>query len=360
MLFAPEEERQEALDLIEEHGTGSNFEKAVVGTNKGLRDVYEGTVDTGKMVYDTYKDPIATYKEIKDGVKFFASDKEHREIAWEITKETGSEIGTQVVEYSKKIASGDVEEISRVATNIAFMLAGDKAMSSITKTSKVSKFSMVTNKTDDVARVGKITNKVDDLVDSLYDAGYKMRKLDNVSDTANTIKKADNLVDASRGVRFADNIDDFGKVGIPQIPRNARQKNFLEVTRRGNKAGSGIGNSSYKSVTRMPDEQLIRVKTNVKGAENLTEWRRSISKSNIKAERIKFVGEDAVKIDAGTWRNLDGTRQFRTVPSDYLGKHGIGKPLIQNTPHVHFEFLAPPNAGGMNLRVIKNVHVPIR
>src|SRR5690606_792891 len=138
------------------------------------------------------------------GVKFFASDKEHREIAWEITKETGSEIGTQVVEYSKKIASGDVEEISRVATNIAFMLAGDKAMSSITKTSKVSKFSMVTNKTDDVARVGKITNKVDDLVDSLYDAGYKMRKLDNVSDTANTIKKADNLVDASRGVRFAD------------------------------------------------------------------------------------------------------------------------------------------------------------
>lgn len=118
--------------------------------------------------------------------------------------------------------------------------------------------------------------------------------------------------------------------------------------------------SSYKSETRMPDEQLLRVRTNTNGTNNITEWRRSISPSDIKAERIKFLGDDAVKVDAGTWRSLDGTRQFRTVPNDYLGKHGIGNPLVPNTPHVHFEFLAPPNPGALNMRVVKNVHVPIR
>lgn len=76
-------------------------------------------------------------------------------------------------------------------------------------------------------------------------------------------------------------------------------------------------------------------------------------------ERTKFSGTDAVKIEAGTWRSLDGTRQFRTVPDDYPERHGIGRPPVPNTPHVHFEFLAPPNAGGSNLRVLKNVHVPL-
>ena len=113
---------------------------------------------------------------------------------------------------------------------------------------------------------------------------------------------------------------------------------------------SKVEKSGYKPVTRMSDEQLLRKKTNTC----------VISLDDIKPERIKFVGEDAIKIDAGTWRSLDGTRQFRVVPNDYLGKHGIGDPLVPNTPHVHFEFLAPPNPGGSNLRVIKNVHVPIK
>jgi len=47
------------------------------------------------------------------------------------------------------------------------------------------------------------------------------------------------------------------------------------------------------------------------------------------------------------------------VPSDYLGKHGIGSPIVPGTPHVQFEFLAPPNPGGVNLRLIKCVHVPL-
>ncbi len=111
----------------------------------------------------------------------------------------------------------------------------------------------------------------------------------------------------------------------------------------------------------MTDETLLlKPRLNKNGAENLTEWRRTISKNDIKSERIKFLGEDSIKIDQGTWRSLDGKRQFRTVPSDYLGKHGIGSPLVPNVPHVHFEFLGMPNPGGNKLKLLKNIHVPLR
>ena len=92
---------------------------------------------------------------------------------------------------------------------------------------------------------------------------------------------------------------------------------------------------------------------------NLTEWRRSISKQDIHNEMRLFLGDDYVKVDAGKWRSLDGTRQFRVTPNDYLGNHGIGYPSIPNTPHVHFEFLAPRNNGN-GFNVVKNVHVPIK
>lgn len=52
-----------------------------------------------------------------------------------------------------------------------------------------------------------------------------------------------------------------------------------------------------------------------------------------------FRGDDYVKVDVGKWRSLDGTRQFRVKPDDFLGGHGIGQPTVSNTPHVHFEFL---------------------
>jgi RHS repeat-associated protein len=65
------------------------------------------------------------------------------------------------------------------------------------------------------------------------------------------IKKSDELVEASTGLRFADNIDDYGKVNIPELPKNAVQKNYLEVTRTGNNVSSGVGNkqiSAKKSI----------------------------------------------------------------------------------------------------------------
>ena len=52
-------------------------------------------------------------------------------------------------------------------------------------------------------------------------------------------------------------------------------------------------------------------------------------------KRAKFLGDDFVKVDAGKWRSIDGTRQFRVKPNDYLGEHGIGRPLVLNTPHVY-------------------------
>ena len=71
-----------------------------------------------------------------------------------------------------------------------------------------------------------------------------------------------------------------------------------------------------------------------------------------------FLGDDYVKIDSGKWRSLDGTRQFRVKPDDYLGNHGIGQPTVPNTPHIHFEFLTP-RSNGNGFDVIKNIHVPI-
>ena len=59
------------------------------------------------------------------------------------------------------------------------------------------------------------------------------------------------------------------------------------------------------------------------------------------------------------WRSLDGTRQFRVKPDDYLGKHGIGRPTIPNIPHVHYELLIS-KSNGNGFDVIKNIHVPIK
>ena len=132
---------------------------------------------------------------------------------------------------------------------------------------------------------------------------------------------------------------------------NAQQEN---VTVKEEKETSG-----YQSDGRMSDDLLLYPKTNTKRTENVTEWRREIKKSDIAIERIKFVGEDAVKVARGVWRSIDGTRQFRVVPEDYFGEHAIGRPKVYNVPHVHFEFLGLPNPGGIKLRVIKNIHVPL-
>ena len=91
--------------------------------------------------------------------------------------------------------------------------------------------------------------------------------------------------------------------------------------------------------------------------QQLSEWRRSVKSSELKDLRNKFLGEDHVKVDKGKWRSLDGKRQFRATPSDYLGKHGMGNPVVANQRHVHLEFLRDTGSG--NFVVEKNVHLPI-
>ena len=129
------------------------------------------------------------------------------------------------------------------------------------------------------------------------------------------------------------------------------------------KDGSESGSSSrydrtgYQSKGR--SNNLFGRDRSTRRTTNLTEWRRSISQQDIHNEMRLFLGDDYVKIDSGKWRSLDGTRQFRVKPDDYLGNHGIGQPTVPNTPHVHFEFLTP-KSNGNGFDVIKNIHVPIK
>ena len=131
----------------------------------------------------------------------------------------------------------------------------------------------------------------------------------------------------------------------------------------GDEGGSKSGSSSrydrtgYQSNGR--SNNLFGRDRSTRRTTNLTEWRRSISQQDIHNEMRLFLGDDYVKIDSGKWRSLDGTRQFRVKPDDYLGNHGIGQPTVPNTPHVHFEFLTP-RSNGNGFDVIKNIHVPIK
>lgn len=132
---------------------------------------------------------------------------------------------------------------------------------------------------------------------------------------------------------------------------------------KGDESGSKSGSSSrydrtvYQSKGR--SNNLFGRDRSTRRTTNLTEWRRSISQQDIHNEMRLFLGDDYVKIDSGKWRSLDGTRQFRVKPDDYLGNHGIGQPTVPNTPHVHFEFLTP-KSNGNGFDVIKNIHVPIK
>ena len=202
--------------------------------------------------------------------------------------------------------------------------------------------------------LGRMLNRADDVVDVARGLSRAASRGDDVAtgvaraagrgadDVATGLAKTSRRTAVDRVRRFL--ADESGTL---RIPGGSRPTTVAQPTR------------AYKPGTRIPDKQLLRKNTNTSHTTDLTEWRRTISRNDIVTERVKFVGEDAVKIDAGTWRSLDGKRQFRTVPNDYLGKHGIGQPKVPDTPHVHFEFLAPPNPGGSNPRVLKNVHVPL-
>jgi hypothetical protein len=112
----------------------------------------------------------------------------------------------------------------------------------------------------------------------------------------------------------------------------------------------------YKSGTRETDP--LKSDKSTGSTQQLTEWRRRIKKSDIGSQRSRFLGEGYVKVGPGKWRSIDGTRQFRVKPDDYLGRHPIGQPPVPHTPHIHFEFLEPTQSGN-KFKVRKNIHVPL-
>ena len=78
---------------------------------------------------------------------------------------------------------------------------------------------------------------------------------------------------------------------------------------------------------RISDDLLLNPKTNTNGANNLTEW-----------------------------RNFDGTRHSEKLNQITLAD----MELIPNPAYVYFEFSGTSNVGGNELKVIRNVHVPLK
>ncbi|MGP2571411.1 RHS repeat-associated core domain-containing protein [Ornithobacterium rhinotracheale] len=114
----------------------------------------------------------------------------------------------------------------------------------------------------------------------------------------------------------------------------------------------------YISGARSPIVISGKDKTN-NSTVNISEWRRKVCKKDIGKERLNFLGANYVKVQPGKWRSLDGRRQFRVKTDDYAGVHGMGSPIVPNTPHIHMEFLTPkPN--GLNFTVTKNIHIPLK
>lgn len=56
------------------------------------------------------------------------------------------------------------------------------------------------------------------------------------------------------------------------------------------------------------------------------------------------------------WRNFDGTRHSEKLNQITLAD----MELIPNTAYVYFEFSGTSNVGGNELKVIRNVHVPLK
>lgn len=88
---------------------------------------------------------------------------------------------------------------------------------------------------------------------------------------------------------------------------------------------------------------------------------RGVTKAeDIAKGRNKFLVDNNVNVGEGKWQGIDGKRQSRVKPDDYLhdgSGHGMGMPNVRGKSHVHFEFLKSTDNGNFN--VSKNIHVPL-
>jgi hypothetical protein len=123
-------------------------------------------------------------------------------------------------------------------------------------------------------------------------------------------------------------------------------------------AGVTVHNGCYTPGPKLSKAELIRPDHTNAATRNLPDGR-ILRMADIKAERLKFLGPGYKQVAPGKWRSVDGARQFRMKPNDYLGNHPHPSSPHYIGPHAHFEFLQP-NAAGTGFNVLKNVHVAVR
>ena len=80
------------------------------------------------------------------------------------------------------------------------------------------------------------------------------------------------------------------------------------------------------------------------------EMMRSVNEENEEEKRKVAIVRSAI------WRNFDGTRHSEKLNQITLAD----MELIPNTAYVYFEFSGTSNVGGNELKVIRNVHVPLK
>jgi RHS repeat-associated protein len=222
--------------------TASNIKQGIVGFVSDVKWAYKNR----DIVAETINESIQQYKaDVKWAI-------DNRDIVAETTKD----MAKQAVHYfNNKSMREKIAIITDVTLNIAsFIGVPEAAAAKLTQLKKVDKLVDTVNLVDKLYDAGAGMRRLDNvldatnMIDDLYNAGRGMKQLDRVADTVTALRKSDRLVEASTGIRFMDNIDDFGRVGIPELPKNAIQKNYLEVTRRGNKATSGVGGNTPKTL----------------------------------------------------------------------------------------------------------------
>jgi|GEM_PF-554246 len=185
-------------------------------------DFKQNAVNFANDVKWAYNNRDIVAETVNEEVQQFKSDVQWAMDNKDIVAETTNEMATHAInEFNSKSLREKTAMITDVTLNVASFVGVPET--AITKVAQIQKL-------DKLYDAVNLVNKMDDL----YDAGMSMKRIDGFSDTLSVFKKSDRYVEASSGIKFADNIDDFGKVGIREIPKNPRQKNFLEVTRSGN------------------------------------------------------------------------------------------------------------------------------
>lgn len=224
-------------------GTYSYFSETASG-------IKQNVVNAGNDIRWAYNNRDLVAEMVNEEVQQFKSDVKWAMDNKDLVAQTTNEMATYAInDFNSKSLREKTAIITDGTLNVASFIGVPET--AITKVAQIQKL-------DKLYDAVNLMNKMDDL----YDAGMGMKRLDGFADTITALKKSDSLVEASTGIRFADNIDDFGKVGIPELPKNAIQKNYLEVTRAGNNVGGGVPKkTSFGDVIRKLEEPVTGIGT---------------------------------------------------------------------------------------------------